>query len=207
MTLSSRNIHTLPRSPRKPLTEKHIKVINKLEVMLEEGIPKQTMSELASKLKISLRTLYEISPSKNHLIRMTVNRILMRLGKEALEEVSNIDSPIEALKKYLKHVNQAVGPKFKVYLESLGSDEESMKMIDFHEGYITSFAKDLLNEAILKKEISKIDTQAFAMLLGGIGRDFAKDENIKKLSRSPEESANSITEIILNGISRENKNG
>ena len=72
MTLSSRNFHTLPRSPRKPLTEKHIKVINKLEVMLEEGIPKQTMSELASKLKISLRTLYEISPSKNHLIRMTV---------------------------------------------------------------------------------------------------------------------------------------
>ncbi|MDA8856543.1 TetR/AcrR family transcriptional regulator [Gammaproteobacteria bacterium] len=205
--MSSRNIHTLQRSPRKPLTEKHIEVINKLEVMLEEGIPKQTMSELASKLKISLRTLYEISPSKNHLIRMTVNRILMRLGKEALEEVSNINSPIEALKKYLRHVNQAVGPKFKVYLESLGNDEESMKMIDFHGRYITSFAKDLLDEAILKKEISKIDTQAFAMLLGGIGRDFAKDENIKKLSRSPEESANSITEIILNGISRENKNG
>ena len=103
--------------------------------------------------------------------------------------------------------SEVVGPKFKVYLESLGNDEESMKMIDFHERYITSFAKDLLDEAILKKEISKIDTQAFAMLLGGIGRDFAKDENIKKLSRSPEESANSITEIILNGISRENKNG
>jgi hypothetical protein len=46
------------------------------------------------------------------------------------------------------------------------------------------------------------------MLLGGIGRDFAKDGNIKKLSKSPEESANSITEIILNGISREkSKNG
>ena len=100
MTSNLINIHDLPRTSRKPLTEKHIEVINKLELMLEEGIPKQTMSELASKLKISLRTLYEISPSKNHLIRMTVDRILMRLGKEALDEVSNINSPIEALKKY-----------------------------------------------------------------------------------------------------------
>lgn len=208
MTSNLINMHDLPRTSRKPLTEKHIEVINKLELMLEEGIPKQTMSELASKLKISLRTLYEISPSKNHLIRMTVDRILIRLGKEALDEVSNIDSPIEALKKYLKHVNQAVGPKFKVYLQNLGSDEESMKMIDFHEEYITSFTKDLLNKAILRKEIKEVDTQAFAMLLGGIGRDFAKDGNIKKLSKSPEESANSITEIILNGISREkSKNG
>ena len=105
-------------------------------------------------------------------------------------------------------MNQAVGPKFKVYLQNLGSDEESMKMIDFHEEYITSFTKDLLNKAILRKEIKEVDTQAFAMLLGGIGRDFAKDGNIKKLSKSPEESANSITEIILNGISREkSKNG
>ena len=185
---------------KKPLTFKHKEVIDKLELMLEQGVPKQTMSELAGKLKISLRTLYQISPSKDHLIRMTVNRILMRLGKEALDEVANINSPIEKLKKYLRHVNQAVGPKFKVYLQSLGSDDDSLKMIDFHEKYITSFSKELLKEAIRKKEIKNIDTQAFAMLLGSIGRDFAKDDNAKKLSSSPEQTANSITEIILNGI-------
>ena len=82
-------------NPKKPLTAKHIHVIDQLESMLAEGIPKQTMSELAKKLKISLRTLYEISPSKDHLIRMTVNRILIKLGKEALNIVSDIDSPLE----------------------------------------------------------------------------------------------------------------
>jgi hypothetical protein len=51
-----------------------------------------------------------------------------------------------------------------------------------------------------QKEIKTIDAQAFALLLGGIGRDFAKDVNVEKLSDSPEKSANSITEIILNGI-------
>ena len=130
----------------------------------------------------------------------------MRLGKEALDTVANIDSPIEKLKKYLQHANQAVGPKFKVYLQNLGNDNKSKEMIDYHEDYIISFTKQLLDEAVSINEIKKIDTQAFALLLGGIGRDFAKDINIKKLSDSPEKSANSITEIILDGIKLEKKN-
>lgn len=184
----------------KPLTDKHKQVIDKLELMLEKGIPDLTMSELAAKLKVSLRTLYEIAPSKDHLIRMTVNRILMKLGKEALDIIANINSPVEKLKRYLQHANQAVGPKFKVYLQNLGNNNKSKEMIDYHEDYIISFTKELLDAAVTQKEIRAIDTQAFALLLGGIGRDFAKDVNVAKLSDSPEESANSITEIILNGI-------
>tara|TARA_B100000780_G_C21088671_1_gene438673 strand:+ start:276 stop:896 length:621 start_codon:yes stop_codon:yes gene_type:complete len=203
---ATKNIQIISSKSIKPFSQKHKQVIDKLELMLEKGIPDHTMSELAANLKVSLRTLYEIAPSKNHLIRMTVNRILMRLGKEALDTVANIDSPIEKLKKYLQHANQAVGPKFKVYLQNLGNDNKSKEMIDYHEDYITSFTKQLLDEAVSINEIKKIDTQAFALLLGGIGRDFAKDINIKKLSDSPEKSANSITEIILDGIKLEKKN-
>ena len=197
---ASSKIQLISKKSVQPLTKKHKELIDKLELMLEKGIPDHTMSQLAAKLKVSLRTLYEIAPSKDHLIRMTVNRILMRLGKEALEIVADIKSPIEKLKKYLQHVNQAVGPKFKVYLQNLGNNNKSKEMIDYHEDYITAYTKELLDTAIIQKEIKDIDTQAFALLLGGIGRDFAKDSNIKKLISSPEQSANSITEIILNGI-------
>ena len=198
---------SLQRTPGKSVnqfSEKHSKVIDKLELILEKGIPDHTMSELATKLKVSLRTLYEIAPSKEHLIRMTVNRILVRLGKNALDAVEGINSPIEKLEKYLEQANQAVGPKFKVYLQSLGNNDKSKKMIDYHEDYITSYTKELLDRAIVKKEIKKIDTQAFALLLGGIGREFAKEVNIDKLSDSPEKAANSITKIILNGIRIDN---
>ena len=203
---ASSKIQLISKKSVQPLTKKHKELIDKLELMLEKGIPNHTMSQLAAKLRVSLRTLYEIAPSKDHLIRMTVNRILMRLGKEALEIVADIKSPIEKLKKYLQHVNQAVGPKFKVYLQNLGNNNKSKEMIDYHEDYITAYTKELLDTAISQKEIKDIDTQAFALLLGGIGRDFAKDSNIKKLISSPEESANSITEIILNGIKLDKDN-
>ena len=200
----SENIHNSTLEPLKPLTKKHKEIIGTLEKMLEKGIPELTMSELASKLKISLRTLYEIAPSKDQLITMTVDNILKKLGKSALEQVSKIESPIDKLDTYLSIVNQAVGPKFDAYIKGLGKINGSPEMIDYHEAFITKYTEKLLVEAISANEIQKIDPNAFAILLGGIGREFAKSKNRSSINESPEKSANSVTKVILKGIRLEN---
>ncbi len=184
----------------KMYTKRHFEIINALEKLVEKGVPDLTMSEIAGKLKISLRTLYEIAPSKDELILMIMDNILKKLGKHALDSVSNIDSPIVKLEKYLFIVNQAVGPKFDTFLKDIEKIKGSRKMADFHENFIKSYTQKLLEEAIQKKEIKKVDEKAFSILLGGIGREFLKEKNKKAIDLSPEESANSITKIILNGI-------
>lgn len=181
-------------------TKRQIEIMDALEAMLQKGVPDLTMSEFAKKLKISLRTLYEIAPSKDKLILMTMNNILVKLGKLAIDSVANINSPIKKLEKYLFIVNQAVGPKFDTFVKDIENIKGSQKMADYHENFIKNYTKNLLKESILKKEIKSIDVSAFAILLGGIGREFLKEENKKTINMSPEESANSITKIILNGI-------
>ena len=181
-------------------TKRQIEIMDALEAMLQKGVPDLTMSEFAKKLKISLRTLYEIAPSKDKLILMTMNNILVKLGKLAIDSVANINSPIKKLEKYLFIVNQAVGPKFDTFVKDIENIKGSQKMADYHENFIKNYTKNLLKESILKKEIKSIDVSAFAILLGGIGREFLKEKNKKTINMSPEESANSITKIILNGI-------
>ena len=185
---------------KKIYTKKHHDTIEDLEKLLEKGVPNLTMSEIASRLKISLRTLYEIAPSKDQLILMTMDKILIKLGKFALDSVSEIQSPIEKLEQYLFIVNQAVGPKFNTFLKDIEKINGSQKMADYHESFISNYTQKLLNDAIKMHEIKNIDTKAFSILLGGIGREFLKEKNRYLISKSPEESANSITSIILNGI-------
>ena len=185
-------------------TKRHHEIIDALERLLEQGVPELTMSEIAKKLKISLRTLYEIAPSRDKLILMTMDNILKKLGKFAMDSVEDIDSPINKLEKYLFIVNQAVGPKFDRFLIDMEKINGSKTTADYHENFIKNYIKKLLEEAIEKKEIKSIDVKAFSILLGGVGREFFKEKNKNSINLTPEESANSITSIILNGIKLEN---
>lgn len=185
-------------------TKRHYEIIDALERLLEQGVPDLTMSEMAKKLKISLRTLYEIAPSRNKLILMTMDNILKKLGKFAMDSVEGIDSPINKLEQYLFIVNQAVGQKFDRFLIDMEKINGSKTTADYHENFIKNYIEKLLEEAIEKKEIKSIDVKAFSILLGGIGREFFKEENKNSINLTPEESANSITSIILNGIKLEN---
>ena len=185
-------------------TKRHHEIIDALERLLEQGVPELTMSEIAKKLKISLRTLYEIAPSRDKLILMTMDNILKKLGKFAMDSVEDIESPINKLEEYLFIVNQAVGPKFDRFLIDMEKINGSKTTADYHENFIKNYIKKLLEEAIEKKEIKSIDVKAFSILLGGIGREFFKEKNKNSINLTPEESANSITSIILNGIKLEN---
>ena len=73
------------------LNQKHIEVIQNFENLLEQGIANQTMSDIASSLKVSLRTLYEIAPSKEKLVISTIDRILTNIAKQALTSLKNMD--------------------------------------------------------------------------------------------------------------------
>ena len=196
-------INNLDTKKIKSFTKRHYEITNDLEKMLEKGIPNLTMSQIASNLRISLRTLYEIAPSKDQLIIMIMDNILKKLGRHALDSISNIESPLRKLEKYLYLVNQAVGPKFNTFFRDIKKIDGLEEVADYHANFITNMTEELLNQAIEMKEIQNIDSKAFSILLGGIGREFIKEKN-KLIDSSPEESANSITSIILNGIKLKN---
>ena len=189
------------KSPQ--IGKRHLEVMDELESMLDQGKSFSTMSDLAKKLKISLRTLYEIAPSKEELIVTTVDRVLKKHGKIAMDAMNNHSSPIKKLESFLTVANQAVGPRFERFTLSLSSLNSSKSMVDYHEQYITDIIKNLLDEARIKNEIKEIDTQATALLLGGLGRYFQSKKLLKDLQQTPEKTSNFLTKIIIDGIKME----
>tara|TARA_B110000438_G_scaffold296233_1_gene340593 strand:- start:22 stop:621 length:600 start_codon:yes stop_codon:yes gene_type:complete len=196
--------HTSIVNTSPSLGKRHVEVMDELERMLDQGESFSTMSELAKTLKISLRTLYEIAPSKEELIVTTVDRVLKKHGKIAMDAIKDHPSPIKKLESFLVVANQAVGPRFEKFTSSLSNLSTSKSMVDYHEQFITSFIKSLLDEAKSKNEIKDIDTQATAILLGGLGRYFQTKKLLKDLKQTPEKTSNFLTEIIISGIKLEN---
>ena len=84
------------------LTQKHLEVIQNFENLLEDGIANQTMSDIASNLRVSLRTLYEIAPSKEKLVISTIDRILTNIAKQALGSLKNMESSVDKLRTFTK---------------------------------------------------------------------------------------------------------
>ena len=187
----------------KNLPEKHINVIEDFDDLLEKGIANLTMSDIASKLKVSLRTLYEIAPSKEDLITTTMDRILTNIGREALSNMKNVKSPLERLRIYMRIGNEAAGPKLQKFDGDLDKIKGAKEMIDFHQNYFISFIKSLLDEAQAANEIREIDTQAVAITLGGIARELSIPDNKKSLEDLPEKSSNMVTDLILESLNQE----
>ena len=182
------------------LTQKHLEVIQNFENLLEDGIANQTMSDIASNLRVSLRTLYEIAPSKEKLVISTIDRILTNIAKQALGSLKNIESSVDKLRTFTKIGDEAAGPRIQKYAVDLTRIKGADEMIRSHESAYIDHIKRLLEEAVEKDEIESVDTRAVAIMLGTVARIFSKKNHQEKLAASAEESANMISGLIIDGL-------
>tara|TARA_B100001121_G_scaffold93527_1_gene82807 strand:- start:842 stop:1417 length:576 start_codon:yes stop_codon:yes gene_type:complete len=182
------------------LTQKHLEVIQNFENLLEDGIANQTMSDIASNLRVSLRTLYEIAPSKEKLVISTIDRILTNIAKQALGSLKDMESSVDKLRTFTKIGNEAAGPRIQKYAVDLTRIKGADEMIRSHESAYIDHIKRLLEEAVEKDEIESVDTRAVAIMLGTVARIFSKKNHQEKLAASAEESANMISGLIIDGL-------
>ena len=185
------------------LSSKHIQVIEEFEKLLEQGISGLTMADIAAKLKVSLRTLYEIAPSKEHLITATMNRVLTNIGQEASASIKGIQSPLSKLKMYIEIGYEAVGPRIKKFSTDLSKVRGVEEMLDYHRDYFVARIEELLDEAIEYNEIEDTDTHVVAIALGGFPvllSDYFFLEKKTELKNTHEASAHLVADLILDSL-------
>ena len=191
----------LPADAERRLTERQRQVIDTLEELVAKGgLAELTMAEIAREVNCSLRTLYEIAPSKDELVLTVVDRGLHRIGRAAIEALDPTMPPLDALLVYLEAVSEAVQPTAASCSRDFAAVAGAKRLFDAHEDYVVAVTQSLLDLAVAEGQIQPVDTAALAHLLGGLGREFSRPEVAPQMARSPKETAAAIIRIIMRGL-------
>jgi len=183
------------------LSPRQLELLDELEAqLLRGGLAELTMAQIAARMGCSLRTLYGIAPSKDELLLSVIDRRLRRIGRAAIEALDASLPPLDALRVYLRTAHEAVQPQAAAMLADLGGVAGAGRLFDAHEAYLTAVTQSLLESALQTGEIPQVDTAAVAHVLGGLGREFAQPEVAELAHASPKETADAISELILQGL-------
>ena len=191
----------LPPHAERRLTERQRQVLDALEeLVVSGGLAELTMAEIAARLNCSLRTLYEISPSKDELVLTVVDRRLHRIGRAAIACLDASMSALQALRAYLAAANEAVQPTTESFGRDFADLPGAKRLLDAHEGYVVAVTRSLLDRAVRERRIQPVDTAALAHVLGGLGRELSRPDVIPLIAGSPKHTADALTEIVLRGL-------
>jgi AcrR family transcriptional regulator len=191
-----------PETERR-LTARQRELLGELEDLVRsEALAELTMSEIASEVNCSLRTLYGIAPSKDELILTVVDRCLHRIGRRAIEALDADLGPLDAVRAYLRAAHEAVQSTTAGFARDLAGVPGAQRLLDAHEGYVMAVTQGLLDRAVAQGEIAPVDTAAVAHVLGGLGREFARPEVAEVAAGSPKAAADALVDILLRGLAR-----
>ena len=86
-----RRLRTVPaprpvmdRGREERLTDRQREVLERLGDLFDDGFVHLTMADIAGRVGCSLRTLYDLAPSRDELVLTVVDRNLRRIGRSAV---------------------------------------------------------------------------------------------------------------------------
>lgn len=195
----------LDREREAKLTDRQREVLDQLGTVFDDGFVEHTMADLAARVGCSLRTLYDLAPSRDELVLTVIDRNLRRIGRAAVEAMEPDMAPMEAIRAYLRAANQAVASTTPAFARDQAATPATHRLATAHSDYLVAVTRALLDLAVERGELgnrdgSPIDTAAVAHVVAGMGAMFALPGHIEAIDSTPREAANAMVDVILRGL-------
>ena len=195
----------LDRERETQLTDRQREVLDLLGTVFVDGFVEHTMADLAARVGCSLRTLYDLAPSRDELVLTVIDQNLRRIGRAAVEALDPDMPPLEAIRSYLRTANQAVASTTPAFARDQAATPATHRLATAHSDYLVAVTRALLDLAVERGELGDrddpaIDTAAVAHVVAGLGAMFALPEHIEAIDSTPREAANAMVDVILRGL-------
>lgn len=190
----------LDRKREAVLTHRQREVLDHLEAVFRDGFSHLTMAAIARQAQCSLRTLYSLAPSRDHLVLVVVDRQLWRIGRLAFGAIEPGMAPLDAVRAYLKVAWMAVRETTDVWAADLEGVPGANALTSGHNEYLFEITRTLLDLAVEQGDIVATNTAAVARVMAGLGRDLARPEIIPSLGTTPKQAADDVLDVMLRGL-------
>jgi len=182
------------------LTDRQRELLTQLGSLFRDGFADLTMSEIASRLNCSLRTLYGLAPSRDELVLTVVDTHLWRVGREAMAAIAPGMAPLDAVRTYLSAATVAVSGTTEAYSRDLAAMPAARRRNGDHADYVVAVTRTLLDLAVERGDIADVDTAAVAHTLATLGQEFIRPDVMATLRTPPKEAADAVVDLILRGL-------
>lgn len=182
------------------LSPRHRGVLDRLEdLFLAAGFASFTMRDLASHLRCSMRTLYEIAPSKRDLVLVVLDRFLHRVGRNALAAIDPGAPVAERIRSYF-----GSGVELQRWTVALAEDSagepEILRLTDRHFAYVSGVLEMLIAEGVERGEMKPVDPKVAAAALAGAGAYLTRPDVAVRVGRNSAGVVDEVLDIFLLGL-------
>jgi AcrR family transcriptional regulator len=191
----------LSRRAEEALGLRHRCVLDGLEGLLRSGeLTGLTIGELASRLECSRRTLYELAPSKDHLILIVVDRLMHRIGHTALGAV---DAAAPAAVQLRQYATASLG----YVLESTATESMSelpgiRRVLESHQRFAATVIERIVARGIDAGEFRPVDAAVAAAVILSSAVHLSRPDVLDDLGVSLGDAVVQMLDLTMAGLVR-----
>lgn len=190
----------LSREREESLTVRQREILEKLGDLFDEGFAHLTMADITASIGCSLRTLYDLAPSRDELVLTVIDRNLRQIGRSAVSALEADLSPLEAIRAYLRAANLAVADTTPAFARDRAATPTAHRLVTAHSDYLVGVTRALLDLAVERGDISQIDTAVVARVIAGLGDLLTLPDHLEEIQSTPKEAADTMVDVILRGL-------
>jgi len=171
------------------------------DLMLERGLRKVTMEEIAGAIGISKKTLYQAFSSKDELVHALADREFAEWeerGRDLATELPDVVERLHALARYSIDAHRRFGPEIRRDLQADYPEifEKFRQQRQRHLGNLES----LIRSGIAQGQLKDVNPRVAALALSGALQRVTEPDTVRQNSFTADEAAADVYELFLHGL-------
>jgi len=189
----------LSRKAESRLGVRHREVLEQLdELFMSNGFSSFTIADLAREVGCSRRTLYELSPSKDQLVLVVLDRRLHRMGRAALDSIDPDAALVDQLRQYIQG-----GVDYQLFapmVDDLADEAPARRLVDRHYRFVMNVVQQLVGLGVKRGEFGAVNPAVVASVVTGSSLYFMQSEVSEDTGLSLASLISGMLDLVLGGL-------